>query len=210
MSPKDDRDTRKPLTPPAGVRAITAKPEPEIFEETTDVGGDPIHQASARAKNAANASRAAFAAIGDLRRDVRDYNRRDQEDHERIYTTLTGISDRVDAQGGRIDNVSDRIGHMEGQLGNVSGQLEVLTTVIKEDRAARNEHQKIRLVAETEIETAEAKAQIDVEAAAAKAQIDETAKYKQFRRRLVLKLAAIITPVVAALAGGITLAINRC
>src|SRR5690606_36490018 len=99
----DDRDVRKPLTPRPSVRVQTA--QPESFEDETPVYGDPVQQINARARMAAHASRdaaatskAAFAKIDDIRREVQRYVERDMADHDRLFKKYDRLDEKIETQ----------------------------------------------------------------------------------------------------------------
>ena len=200
MAQKDDRDKIRTITPPAGVRAQTARPLAESFDEETPVEGDPVSQINTRAKNAANNSRAAFGAVAELRREVRANNDRDIRDHEVMTTSMDRIMNKVDELGTHVGDIRE-------SMGEVRGKLHILVNELAADRAERAESAKIKAVteaeikkaaavADAEIKKAEAVADAEIKKAEAVAEIDETKEEAKHRRARNLKiLGAILTAI---------------
>src|SRR5574338_422897 len=182
MAQKDDRDKLRTITPPAGVRAQTARPLAESFDEDTPIDGDPVSQLQTRAKNAANNSRAAFGAIAELRREVRANNDRDIRDHEIMMTS----SDRIMV---KVEELSSHVGDIREPMGEVRGKLHILVNELAADRAERAESAKIKAVTDAEIKRAEAVAELH-----------ETKEQQKHRRARNLKILGTILMILGALA----------
>lgn len=197
MAP-NDRDKLKHVTPPAGVRAQTARPVNESFEEETPVDGDPVTQINTRARNAAASSKAAFGAIGELRRELRASVDRDVRDHQSMGASISLINTKV-------DTLNEHVGDLRESMGEVRGTLHILVNTLEAERVAREDSARLKAIteaeikkadalADAEIKKAEAVAEINVDAAEKLAELDETKDRAKHKRKIGLKvLAAFLT-----------------
>lgn len=202
--PPEDRDRLKVKTPPAGVRAQTARPE--SFEEDTPVEGDPISQMTTRAKNAANNSRAAFGAIGDLRRQLTAAVERDVADHDRLYDSVNRVDRKVDEIGSVQKELLRDMGELRENVGETRGIMQQLVTQLEADREERMEAAKARAIIELEEKKAElevkkvgALSEIKVEETAKVTQIADEADSRKVRRKRSLKVIGGAIAVITAL-----------
>jgi len=174
-------DGRRPKTPPAGVSAQPRAPSevewPE--EESTGVGDDPVQQTNVRAKNAASASKAAFGAVSELRRFVKDAVQQDKTDHERIYTSMDDVKSKVDKLEGKVDKLSDHVGDLREESARTGAHVERMVAVI----GAR--------------ETANITADIHIDTVRKETSIKDEAETRKLKQQLFLKFAI---PIVTALA----------
>jgi seryl-tRNA synthetase len=159
-----------------------APSEAEWEEEATGVG-DPVQQTNIRAKNAASASKAAFGAISELRRSVKDAVQQDKEDHERIYTSMDDVKSKVDKLETKVDKLSDHVGDLREESARTGAHVERMVSIIGVK------------------ETAEVKAEVSLKLAAGKAEIADQSAVKKLKRQLFLKFAI---PIVTALATAIS------
>lgn len=168
-----DRDQRRPHTPPESVRAQTAKPlDEKAFpsEEDTDVGGDLPTRLEKRATNADRSSRAAFAAIKELRDDFKEHARADLEaldeiraDSKQTNSLLTEL---------RITQAATVV------------ELRALSSHIRQEQ----EHNKLRLIAQGEVQKVQTQ------------DVVETNKFKrEHKSKVSIQLLAIIGAAIVAI-----------
>lgn len=133
----DDRDklVRKHPTPVAGVRSGTQNDDFEQ-EAETPVDGDPVTQINTRAKNAAANAKGAFAAIREVRTELRDAVKRDEEDHKRISNSMEKIEGKVDTLSSQMGGVRERVGEMTGHMATLIAQAKA---TIELDTAKKKE-----------------------------------------------------------------------
>lgn len=187
-----DRDHRRPLTPPAGVRAQTASPESE-FEGETPVEGDAVTQINNRAGRAAASSKAAFGAIGELRRELRASVDRDVRDHQAMMTSSGKIETRVDEIGRHVGDLRESVGEMKGEVKGTKEMLQVLVDQLEQERQARADSARLRAVTEAEIKRADAVAEAEIKraSAVADAEIKKASKVAEIEVDKTAKVAAI-------------------
>jgi chromosome segregation ATPase len=178
----DDRDVRKPKTPPAGIRAQTAGEPDFVSEEMTPVEGDPVSQINTRARNAAHNSRQAVVRLVETNAKLDGYQAKVEtymKDHDRIYDRLRaqdlqllGISNSVSNLNDTVIGLGTTVGDLKGAFGAASEQLEQLNAHLQHER----ELQQQRELAEAEIEKKEAldAAEIKKQEALAQTEIKKT------------------------------------
>jgi seryl-tRNA synthetase len=213
--PGDDRDVRKKITPPAGVRAQTAGEFSDPDE--TPVEGDPVAQINTRARNAAHNSKQAVtklvvldAKVDGYQRQVDTYFEIDQAEHKRIYAQL-------DSQSEKLDGVRSDIGDLKGDVGEVKGALETLNKTItmqlevhatqkiedaKIESARRIESAKIESAKQIEgakIESAKEIATVEVEQRRELATIEDKVETAKFERKARYKKLTIIGSIITLL-----------
>lgn len=197
-----DRDKLSPITPPASVRAQTARPNEFADDDLTPVEGDPVTQMNKRAGQAASSSRAAFAMIRELRTELRQVNERDVRDHNLMMGTSGKIEARVTEIGAHVEHLREDMNDVRGKLGDVAdlresvgevrGTLHVLVNQIEADRKEREverreaaERERMRMAVEAKAREAEIEVKKTVEiteievkktAAVSDIKVEETAK----------------------------------
>jgi t-SNARE complex subunit (syntaxin) len=165
-----EHDRRR--TPPGGTPIQTWDEE-----ERTDINADPAKQLATRAKNAASASRAAFGAISEVRRELRESVKRDQEDHERIGSAMERMDSKVGNLEEKVDKVGEHVSDLREQSAATGAHVSRLITVVEGDQKARLQ---LTVIKET-------------------AEIEDTAHRKKWSRDIWLKIAAGVGPILAAL-----------
>jgi hypothetical protein len=200
MAP-NDRDKLKNIPPPAGVRAQTAKPLEEDFEGLTPVEGDPVSQMTKRGAQAAASSRAAFGAIGDLRRELRASVERDVRDHEAMTHAIHRIERAQQA-------MNDQVTSLNGHVGDLREDMGAVRTWVEDERRRRAESDRMRaLVAveekkvELEVRKAGELSEIKIEETAKVTKIADEADSRKVRRKRNLKMIGILAAIVTALSG---------
>lgn len=220
--PGDDRDVRKKITPPVGVRAQTA--QPESFEDETPVEGDPVSQINTRARSAAHNSRQAVNKIGVLDAKLEGYQRQvdtyfglDQAEHKRIYAQLDSQSQKLDDVRSDVGDLKTDIGDLKGDVGEVKGALETLNKTItmqlevhatkkieeaKIESAKQIESAKIesaRQIEGAKIESAKEIATVEVEQRQAIATIEDKVETAKFERKARYKKLTIVGSIITLL-----------
>lgn len=122
----DDRDVRRPKTPPVDVRAQTAQPiiDAEFdADDLTPVEGDPATQTNRRATQAAGSSRAALVAVRQVQatqkilgEQVKAYAEADKADHKEMKADIAEIKADVRVVSGHVGDIREEVGHMSGKL----------------------------------------------------------------------------------------------
>lgn len=188
---------RKAKTPPVGVRASSSSEAEQWPDEENTGVGDPLQQLNARAKNAANVSKAAFGAISELRRQHKAAVEQDKKDHERIYTSMDGVKSKVGKLEDQVEKIDNKVEKIDGKVDSLAEHVGNL----REESARTGAHVE-RLVAVIGArETAEIKADIHIETKRKEAEIKDTSEIKKLKRTLFLKFAI---PIITALATAIS------
>lgn len=215
MPGPEDRDIRRPKTPPAGVRAQTA--QPESFEDETPIDGDPVSQINTRARNAAHNSKQAVTRIAVLDAKVDGYQRQvdtyfelDQQDHKRIYQQLDATIDT-------LNTIQTSIADIRGDVGEAVGAVRTLTATIQEkakvDTAreiAKAEVDAKAAIVKVEIEQAQAESDVaieqkreivkaEIEHKRELATIEDRVDTARFRRKRSYKILTIIGAIISAI-----------
>lgn len=224
----DDRDFRRPKTPPAGVRAQTARPleeriprippppslppattEPyEDFDDLTPVDGDVLQQLQTRARNASANARGAFHATRELRGELARAVERDMKDHE----TMVRAIERVD---GKVDRAIEHVADVRADVSGVVNRLDVIMRSMEDERRARIETDKARELAQLEIaktkELAEAEVKKVTEITKVKvtetqqiAAVDETKASAEHRRKIRYRIVVALLSAFTLLVGLLT------
>jgi len=222
----DDRDVRKPKTPPAGIRAQTAGEQTWEGDETP-VDGDPVSQINTRARNAAANSRQAVTKLVETNSKIDRYQATVEtymKDHERIYdrlkaqdNQLSNIHGSVNMLGGAVTDLSSTVGTLKGSMASASEQLQTLSEHLEreyqlrqQEKLAETEIAKEAALAQTEITKEEALAKIGINAKheitsievkqkREFAHIDDSLDAKKAARRLRLKTKAIQASIIAGI-----------
>jgi len=195
--PRDQRDRRRLITPPAGVRAQSA---PQTWEDhdshtpplapgATADPSETLDRIGRRVKNTARTSQTAVDLIGALRWEF-----------DAKVTHLTG---KLDALTAEVADVGRTGARNEGKLDGISGQLE-------DDRAERRQRAEMTVTAfhaDLELGKTRALSQIGVDHDSATAAITERRLVGEYRRALVFKLVAGIGAAWAVIS---TIALARC
>lgn len=153
----ENRDKLRKLPIPENIRAQTATPlQPSDAEEDTDVGGDRDTRIERRVVNTDRSTRAAFAAIKELKDDFRQHSADDKE-------ALDAIREKVDETNTILTDL----------------RLVVATSVTEQraDRLLRQEEReivKLQAAARGEVQKIQAGGELDTK----KIQLEHTSKWK--------------------------------
>lgn len=200
MSDPRDRDVRRPKTPPAGVRAQTAPPVSHRDEDATPPAGTPlVEELAFRARRThkdtiitRDAATTTLERVVDVRREM----------HDRIEAVDSKV-ERLDA---RVEVMSDRVGDLRESVGKIAGQLEGITTTLAEDREERHNHSMMRVTAfqaEVEVDKTAKLADVEVVKTDKLARIEERSLNSEHRRKIVYKVLAIVSGILAAISTAI-------
>lgn len=196
----DDRDRLRTKTPPAGVRAQTAQP---IREFDAD---DLITKMTKRTERADASSRAAFGAIGELRRELRHAVQRDMEDHKSMSSSIERVADEQRMMNEHVGDLRQKMGVVEGELKGNTRLLTLLTEQLEDERRARNESARLRAVVEVEerkveleVKKTTAIAAVEIDKTAKVAAIEDTTDEKKHKRKRAMKLFGIISGLLTIL-----------
>lgn len=189
----NDRDVRKPIVPPPAVRAQTAAPINEPFDEEdlTPVEGTPLRQLTKRAESAAASSKGAFAAIRKLEDEFRKSVDRDIKDHQ-------SMREAIDACRDDVGELSKVMGDVRENVGKMSGQLETLVGLVEEERKVA----RLQITTAIEVDKHQKIAAIDIEKTSEVAKVDDEKDEKKHRRERITKLVTSIAALITAAATG--------
>lgn len=202
-----DRDKLRPHTPPPEVRAQTAPPTADFAsEDLTPVEGDPVTQIGKRAARADASSRAAFGAIGELRRELRAVNDRDVRDHNLMMSTSGKIEARVDEIGRDVADLRENMGEVRGTLHVLVNQLEADRKEREIERREAAERERMRVAvevkereAEIEVKKTTAITEIKVEETAKVTKLEDEADEKKTARKIKLKIVGAVVAILGVL-----------
>lgn len=163
-------------------------PDDEISQHST-----PEEMLDSRTKRTLDASEdsaktatATFMMLNETRKDLSDeikaHSAADLQVQTEIREQLSGVGERIDGLGSRIDAVGVR----------VDGTLAAIVETF----------QKTQTVTMT--------ARVEVDKHAQMANIDDVKDAKKYKRDLVLKVVAILTPIIGTVATALTLLASRC
>jgi len=186
-----DRDVRVIKTPPGG-----ASPRMEWPAEETSQHSTPEEMMDSRMKRTMDASQdsaktstATFVMLNDMRKELSEeiklHGAADIVVQTEVKEQLTVVSERIDGLGERIDAVGARVDN-------------TLAVIVDTFRDA----QKTQTVTMT--------AKVEVDKHAQMANIDDEKDAKKHKRDLVVKIIAVLTPIIGLIATGITLLASRC
>jgi seryl-tRNA synthetase len=204
----DKRDVRSEKIPPLGVRAQTAKPAHEVWdEELTPEPAPPgtvtNEDLDARARGIKHTASTTLTSVADLRKEtteqigtVREELKADiSEVRTDVKTLTTHFSDMR-------ESVAKANGDTREALAEVKGQLNILPTLVKSIENARH----VTFAAQVDVGKERAISEIHDEADERETQ----RKLKVTNHKIKLKFATITGSIVAIASTLITLLASRC
>lgn len=171
----DDRDRRRPRTPPVGVLAQTAPPMETWDDVTPPLGtSDPLHRIGRRVKQTAQTTLSTLDLVESLRSEVRQ--------------DIVRVDGKVDRLGSQVSDVRETVGE-------IGGKLDGVVLALQEDRdqrvREREQHATMRVTAfaaEVEVDKTRKLSEIEIQRDAAIDRIREQRELRRYRRLLALKI----------------------
>lgn len=161
-------------------------------------GTDPIARIEKRTKDASGAARGAFAAIREVRMEMKDGHRE--------------LNNRIDNNNEKIDAVQTELGDLKGVVGTISGKMDAVLAISDKATSALIDAQKalvesatLKIKTDTDLDAHRERSEIDLTIKRGNADIEETVETKKDRRKRVWWLlgvvGAIITTALAIIKG---------
>ncbi len=218
----DDRDKRKPFTPPGGVRSQIAPPlesgrgrkdQPPHESWEDQVSLTPIHPTpiprmapSPVAIPRTLTPQESSVVVEGIDRRVRETKNTTLTTLDRVErlrdetrTEITRIHDKMDAQGTKIDAVIMVVADMGREVGAQGGQNDIIIKMLEDEREVRSRVEHV--ITTTRI------AEVEVDKTRQIADINDTQDKRKFRRQVLLKVLAAVGALWAVVS---TVLLTRC
>lgn len=189
----DERDRRRVITPPVGVRAQTAKPLPESWENDTS-GVTPV--------DAPEAEVAKYDELHSPRR-VREARDTALITLDRVGEVKRELKDEISKVERKVDDLGEHVGNLRESVARQEGQNEIIIGVVTElrDSRSRTEHVVTTTrLAEVEVDKTRQLSVLEIEKRAGLVAIDEREKNQDLKRKLLETVAGRVIVGIATAA----------
>lgn len=180
--PPDKRDLYVEKLPPADVAEQLAprtypRPDSAFSEhETTPIFGDPITRLEKRTKDASGAARGAFAAIREVRMEMK-------EGHRDMNTRIDRNTDKMDNLQSEISNVKEDLGDVKVAVATIATKMDAVlevnnkaTDALISAQRALVESATLRIRTDTDLDAHRERTEIELTAKRENAELELTAK----------------------------------
>lgn len=168
----DDRDKRRPKTPPAGVRTQLARPSSQAESWEGDVTGNtPVGDTFDAADTISKINRRVKATMGS------------------IAATQVDIA-RIDS---KVETLAGHVGDLRENVGTMAGKLDVLVSNFEDDREERRQMSHARIsafTAEVDVQRQRALSEIGLQQADKTDRIEARKDRRELIKQIVIKVIA--------------------